>query len=46
MYTQYLPEFCKKNHRHITRVGFEHKTFAILEIVIIIYYSGNETKDA
>ena len=29
--TQYLPEFCEKNHRHITQVGFEPTTFAILE---------------
>ena len=24
VYTQYFPEFCEeKNHKHITRVGFE-----------------------
>ena len=35
LYTQCLPEFCKKkNHRHITRVGFEPMTFAI-----VIWYS-------
>ena len=32
LYTQYLREFGEKlNHRHITPVGFEPTTFAILE---------------
>ena len=25
LYTQYFPESCEQNHRHITRVGFEPK---------------------
>ena len=29
--THYLPEICEQIHRHITRVGFEPMTFAILE---------------
>ena len=25
MYTRSFPEFCEKNHRHITRVGLENE---------------------
>ena len=31
LYTQYFPESCEQNHRHITRVGFQPTTFVTLE---------------
>ena len=31
LYTRFFPDFCEKNHMHITRVGFEPRPFAILE---------------
>ena len=31
LYTRYFPESCEHSHRHITRVGFEPTTLAILE---------------
>ena len=35
LYTQYLHKLCEQNHRHITRVGFEPTTLAILEQCLI-----------
>ena len=34
LYTQYFSELCKKNHRHITLVGFAPLSFAILELCV------------
>ena len=34
LYTQYLPEFCEKNHRHYTRVGLIFYYFYFIIVVL------------